>query len=102
MARRRRSPRARSRPAAPRPRSRRRRRLAGAAGVLAGALLAAGSGWVYAASGGPDVAARPAPSRAGHHHPPLLPPPAADLAIRHGVLDIPVVDWTEVLPSCHN
>jgi hypothetical protein len=101
MARRRPHRKAGSAPAAPRRRSRRGRRLAGAAGVLAGALLAAGSGWLYAASRAPaDATVLPARGPAGPH-PPLLPPPAADLSVHQGLLDIPVVDWTEVLPSCH-
>jgi hypothetical protein len=29
-------------------------------------------------------------------------PPPADLAVHSGVLDLPVLDWTEILPSCHN
>jgi hypothetical protein len=28
-------------------------------------------------------------------------PPAADLAVRNGVLEVPVVDTLEVLPTCH-
>jgi hypothetical protein len=70
-------------------------------GVLAGALLAAGSGWLYGASRAPAAAASPAVPHPGHRPLPMI-PPAADLAVRNGVLEIPVVDTLEVLPTCHN
>jgi hypothetical protein len=78
------------------------------AGVVAGAILAAGGGLLYAAvrPPAPAAAARPtgpsAPSSA--HRPVGLPlggPLALDPVVRDGRLEIPLVDSIELLPGCH-
>jgi hypothetical protein len=81
-----------------------RRRLLRAAGLLAGAALAAGSGWFYAGPHAPDTGRRPATANAATPVRPSLPfgLPAADPSLQGGALQVPVVDVTEILPTCHN
>jgi hypothetical protein len=84
-----------------RPKRARRRRLIRAAGLLAGAALAAGGGWLY--TGAHHTAhghATPMPAAARAPVPFGL--PSADPAVHGGTLHVPVVDVTEVLPTCHN
>jgi hypothetical protein len=79
----------------------RRRRLIRAAGLLAGAALAAGGGWLY--TGAHHTAhghATPTPAAARTQVPFGL--PSADASVHGGTLHVPVVDVTEVLPTCHN
>jgi hypothetical protein len=82
---------------------RRRRRLLQVISALVGGVIAATGGWLYAGSrptapeapksGGMSASAR---SPLG-----LGPLDLSDPVVRGGALQVPIVDWTEMLPSCH-
>jgi hypothetical protein len=103
---------ARSRPARSRSRRRRgltrrqRRRLVRTAGVLVGTAIAAAGGWLFAA-GRPSAPPAPVPVTAAAG-PPVVPlelrltPGATDPRVAGDRLEVPVVDFAELLPSCHN
>jgi hypothetical protein len=75
--------------------------------LFAGTLAAAAGAWLSrppgatpaAASGATPAGARATPSGPARL---LVGPPGADPSVEGGRLQVPVVDWTEVLPSCHN
>jgi hypothetical protein len=72
-----------------------------AAGLLAGAALAAGGGWLYTGTHhSAHGQATPTSAAAGAPVPFGL--PSADPSVHAGMLHVPVVDVTEVLPTCHN
>jgi hypothetical protein len=84
------------------------RRRTRVAGVLAGAILAAGGGLLYAAvrPATPAAAGRPTASAVSPavHRTAAMPmggPAAPDLVVRDGRLEIPFVDSIELLPGCH-
>jgi hypothetical protein len=86
---------------AARPNRARRRRLIRAAGLLAGAALAAGGGWLY--TGAHHTAHGQAmPTAAAARNPVPFGLPSTDPSVHGGMLHVPVVDVTEVLPTCHN
>ena len=102
---------AKSRPDRPRPRRgaalsrRRRRRLARTAGILVGTAIAAGGGRLFAAGRPPSNPPAPAAAVAGSPAVPpelRLTPGAADPRVADGRLEVPVVDFSELLPTCHN
>ncbi len=88
---------------------RQRRRLARAVGALAGTFLAAAGGWLYAGGRlvqepgpastlrGSQAFAAPSSPRLGT----LGPSEPGDPQLRHGVLEVPVVDFAELMPGCH-
>lgn len=77
-----------------------RRRARGSRGPTA---LAGSSGWLYA-SARPATPDKPA-GTAAHARPSVGPtlgsPELPDPLARAGILEVPIVDWTEGLPSCH-
>jgi hypothetical protein len=75
--------------------------------LLAGTLAAAAGAWLSRPPGATQAAesgAAPAGARATRSGPPrlLVDPGGGDPSVERGHLQVPVVDWTEVLPSCHN
>ncbi|HEV8309239.1 MAG TPA: hypothetical protein VGW35_16385 [Methylomirabilota bacterium] len=86
---------------------RQRRQLVHAAGALVGTAIAAAGGWLYAsarpAEPPPPTVSRPAMPAAASPGAGLslgLPAPG-DLAVQGGILEVPTVDFTELLPGCH-
>jgi hypothetical protein len=89
--------------AAPGRPARRRRRLLQLASALVGGVIAATGGWLYAGSRptapeAPKAGGMAAPARAPLGLGPL---DVSDPVVRGGALQVPIVDWTEMLPSCH-
>lgn len=74
---------------------------------MAGALLAAGGGWLYVATARETApsSARAEPARpAATPHPfrhALTSPAPADPTVSGNAIQVPVVDFTEMLPGCH-
>lgn len=85
---------------------RRRRRITRALTALVSAAAAAGAAWLFPGVR-PTAADRPAPAPAAASRAPVplgLTPGSAGLAdptVSGGRLELPVVDFTEVLPGCH-
>jgi hypothetical protein len=74
--------------------------------ALVGAAVAAGGAWLFAGER-PTAADRPATPMAAARPGPvpralqLGPAALADPTVTAGRLELPVVDFTEVLPGCH-
>jgi len=103
-------PRERSRRPSRRLSRRQRRRLVRTAAALAGAAVAAAGSWWLAAARPATVGSPSAAVAASDPAPraPLLPElrlgpgDLADPQVSGGRLEVPVVDFAELLPSCHN
>ncbi|MGH7268001.1 MAG: hypothetical protein ACREMB_24555 [Candidatus Rokuibacteriota bacterium] len=83
--------------------ARRRRRMFRVISAVVGGVIAATGGWLYAGSRPTAPEAAESAGTPAHARTPLGLGPLAlsDPVVRGGSLQVPIVDWTEMLPTCH-